>query len=274
MVLELHLGRALEKEEYLKVAKRFNYSLGSVYYRIKELEKNYLDYKNRNIISIDDVHMDEELMNIAQHILNQELSDADLKELVFYTSSLNNKQLQLFAEPVTEQEYKECVLDYADIDKGDINLELERLKNLLPQEPELTETQPSFTTTGFQKRNPAFGIGVKRVYDNTCAICGSRLKSPEGHYEVQGAHIYPKSHNGKDDVRNGICLCRMHHWAFDVGWISISDDYTVLGKPNLPQEKHYNFIRDYIGRKIRLPIEECFKPHPIYLSAYRKLMNF
>jgi Predicted restriction endonuclease len=100
------------------------------------------------------------------------------------------------------------------------------------------------------------------------------LITPEGLYEAQAAHIYAKQYNGKDDPRNGICLCRMHHWALDVGWIAISDDYFVLVKPTLPQEESYDFIRSFSGRQITLPLDKRCNPHSKYLTAFRKSMGF
>ena len=80
--------------------------------------------------------------------------------------------------------------------------------------------------------------------------------------------------DGKDDVRNGICLCRMHHWALDVGWITIADDYTVMVAHDVPGHEDYEFIHGWEGSKIRLPADKLAAPHPIYLSAHRRLMGF
>ncbi len=32
---------------------------------------------------------------------------------------------------------------------------------------------------------------------------------------------------GKDDIWNGIALCHLHHWAFDVGWFALLNDYNI-----------------------------------------------
>jgi hypothetical protein len=35
----------------------------------------------------------------------------------------------------------------------------------------------------------------------------------------------------RDDPRNGIALCRFHHWGFDNGLFSVSDNYAILISP-------------------------------------------
>jgi putative restriction endonuclease len=91
---------------------------------------------------------------------------------------------------------------------------------------------------------------------------------------VYRAHIYPKGRDGSDDVRNGICLCRMHHWAMDTGWISIADDYTILVRDELPNHDDYRFIAEYEGGKIRLPSVAEAAPNEMYLQEHRKLTGF
>ena len=55
------------------------------------------------------------------------------------------------------------------------------------------------------------------------------LHSPDNKtWEVQASHIVPRSHNGKDDIWNGLALCHLHHWAFDVGWFTISPNYAIV----------------------------------------------
>ena len=41
----------------------------------------------------------------------------------------------------------------------------------------------------------------------------------------------PKNKNGTDDPRNGLTLCRAHHWAFDAGLFTLTSDYTVVVSP-------------------------------------------
>jgi hypothetical protein len=123
-------------------------------------------------------------------------------------------------------------------------------------------------------RSDAFRISIKKLYQHCCAICGQSLRSPNNLAAVESAHINPKGLDGSDDLRNGICLCVMHHWAFDCGWISIADDYTILVRDDLPTSKEYSFIRDYAGSKIQPPQRVEFAPHPLFLRAHRRLMKF
>lgn len=123
-------------------------------------------------------------------------------------------------------------------------------------------------------REEAFRRVVRRLYGAKCAVCSTGLKDRNGQHEVQSAHIFPKELDGTDDVRNGICLCRMHHWAFDSGWMSLSDDLTILVYKDTPETAEYGFIRRYEGQKIAQPIRQELVPHPIYLQAHRKLFGF
>jgi putative restriction endonuclease len=176
--------------------------------------------------------------------------------------------------PVAEQDLDELE-DAEKLDKTDVDREMAAIRNRLTQDPKLREglnRQTAQTTA--MPRSAAFEIGVKKLYGYRCAICGSGLRTPDRKPEVQSAHIYPKRLDGSDDVRNGICLCRRHHWAMDAGWISIADDYTVLVREDLPDHDAYRFIADYEGEKIRLPsVTEC-APSTIYLREHRSLTGF
>ena len=73
-----------------------------------------------------------------------------------------------------------------------------------------------------------FRQAVIEAYDCKCALCGMKIKSPDLLYwEVEAAHIVPHSSKGRDDIWNGVALCRLHHWAFDVGWFTLRNDFTI-----------------------------------------------
>ena len=69
-------------------------------------------------------------------------------------------------------------------------------------------------------RGPAstqFRRDVRRAYDSSCLFCGLKLPTSEGVRiaGVDAAHIIPWSQYEADVVVNGLCLCKLHHWAFD-----------------------------------------------------------
>ena len=176
--------------------------------------------------------------------------------------------------PITKEELLE--VDGAEhLDEAEVNKALTSDEEELEEIPTLTEENDlEPRQVRLTPRDAKFRILVRRAYDSRCAVCGSGLRSPGGEPEVQSAHIYPKNLKGKDHPRNGLCLCRRHHWALDAGWISLSDDYAVLVRNDLPEQEDYEFIRKYAGTKIRLPADTKATPHPVFLQAHRELMGF
>lgn len=84
------------------------------------------------------------------------------------------------------------------------------------------------TTRETALRVRGFRQAVIEVYDFRCAVCGLKINSPDSLcWEVEAAHIVPHGSFGRDDLFNGIALCRFHHWAFDVGWFAVLDNYRI-----------------------------------------------
>lgn len=167
-------------------------------------------------------------------------------------------------------------LDEVDLDVAEVDRALVAIKNTtLRQVPALTEgLVPQLQQIAKRPRNAAFVVAVRRLYGASCAFCGAALRAPNGQYEVQSAHIFPKRLDGSDDLRNGICLCRRHHWAFDVGWMSVTDDYTILVQDGIPAKQDYAFIQEMARKSIRFPVERKLAPHPIFLREHRRLLKF
>lgn len=104
-------------------------------------------------------------------------------------------------------------------------------------------------------------------------ICGSSRETPVGNPEIEAAHIYPKREGGSDDVRNGLTLCKLHHWAFDTGWLAISDDYEILVTEAPSRDGYYEF-KQLAGESIHLPESDDAEPHQMFLSEHRQLNGF
>ena len=136
------------------------------------------------------------------------------------------------------------------------------------------------TTREFALRNRAFRQAVVEAYTYRCAVCGLKLKSPDSLlWEVEAAHIVPHRSLGRDDVCNGIALCHLHHWAFDVGWLTVLDDYRVQVSPQinrLPPDcgklEGYEVFRVLRGgrAKLCLPNRNEIYPHHNAIRWHRE----
>jgi len=125
-----------------------------------------------------------------------------------------------------------------------------------------------------------FRQAVVEAYDYRCAFCGMKINSPDSlFWEVEAAHIVPHSYKGKDEVLNGLALCHLHHWAFDVGWFTLQNDFTIQisSKVNsLPNDfgriGEFDFIRAFSNKtvKIFLPKRKIIYPHQNAISWHRE----
>ncbi len=85
------------------------------------------------------------------------------------------------------------------------------------------ERQVIIRTIAEKQRASDFRRRVLAAYENRCALCGLQLKL------VDAAHIIPVKHSSSnDETRNGLCLCALHHRAFDQGLIAVLPDYQVV----------------------------------------------
>lgn len=155
----------------------------------------------------------------------------------------------------------------------EIEAERDSVEEPISSEPELTEEEEEFNEIRRRARGSAFREAVRDAYDDRCAVCGSGRVSPAGNPEIEAAHIYPKNMNGRDHIQNGIGLCKLHHWAFDCGWISLSDDYEILVKDE-PELDGYDDFSSLEGESVRLPESDEKKPHPKFLAEHRQLNEF
>jgi putative restriction endonuclease len=146
------------------------------------------------------------------------------------------------------------------------------LHGWLDREPPLS-TNRNYTETQQLIRSCAFRRRVRELYDQSCAVCGAGRTSPQGTPETEAAHIYPKGRGGSDDLRNGLTLCKLHHWAFDVGWFSIADDHELLVR-DARQRRGFEEFSRLDGQPLRLPERRECRPHPKFLRAHRSIHDF
>ena len=73
------------------------------------------------------------------------------------------------------------------------------------------------------------------------------------------SHIIPWSISNNDLPQNGISLCKLCHWTFDEGLVSISDRYKVLVSNRL------NSNSNIAGHLITFENRDIIKPEERYL---------
>jgi len=140
-------------------------------------------------------------------------------------------------------------------------------KSHLPLVKEIVEAdnyRPAARDQGFRRI-------VVKAYDHRCALCGVRIITPEQYTAVDAAHIIPWRKSQNDDIRNGMALCKLCHWAFDYGMMGVSDSYAVItsrqiaADPNVP-----GFLLTLSGRSIIPPVDRDVWPAREYLAEHRK----
>jgi hypothetical protein len=139
------------------------------------------------------------------------------------------------------------------VPQRDLSTQEEVLRKLLamPFRP-FEETKPA-TLVKRRAREEAFRHLVIMIYNGKCVVCSSRWLV-DGKFESQAAHIIPKSKKGTDDLRNGIALCRFHHWAFDRGIFSIEDNYTIVVSPQVANfSENPESVKALSGIRVALP---------------------
>jgi len=97
------------------------------------------------------------------------------------------------------------------------------------------------------------------------------MLTPEGHTIVEAAHIVPWSESQDDQPTNGLCLCRICHWSFDEGLMSVGIIYEVLVSKRVRTEQNYpGHILTLIDRPIFKPSNKIFWPDKNNLEWHRK----
>ncbi|MBK8053170.1 MAG: HNH endonuclease [Saprospiraceae bacterium] len=151
-------------------------------------------------------------------------------------------------------------------------------------DPFKKEKQTKFILKEHSLRERGFRQIVIESYDCKCSLCGLKLPSPNNLlWEVEAAHIVPHRLNGKDEIWNGIAFCKLHHWAFDVGWFSLTNDYKIIVSKNyndLPENFGKMLEIDFLLNKLRadnpisLPTLKDLNPHIAALEWHRKNVLF
>jgi hypothetical protein len=204
------------------------------------------------------------------------------------TFQLTNKREWMLTEKGFDAALKLCNVPAAIKDSLPIrSYEVEKLVKKLVESPKPENYDPvdsskkiTKTTRESALRGRGFRQAVIEAYNCRCAVCGLKIKSPDSlSWEVEAAHIVPNRSLGRDDLWNGIALCHLHHWAFDVGWFTLLDDYKIQASSqirHLPAEfgkmGDYECIRSlaYKTASVYLPRQTEIHPHCNALRWHRQ----
>ncbi|MFC7699475.1 HNH endonuclease [Bradyrhizobium sp. GCM10028915] len=110
-------------------------------------------------------------------------------------------------------------------------------------------------------RGRAFQKLTSKYYDNKCALCGAGFVTAKG-CEVEAAHIVPRSKKGADDARNGIALCRSHHWAFDKGMWGVGADGKIVVATIHGGKGSNDLLKPFAGKVPAPPKHASMTPDP------------
>lgn len=120
-------------------------------------------------------------------------------------------------------------------------------------------------------REPGFRRTIMRIYDYTCAVCELQILTLNGESVTEAAHIIPFSKSNNDDVRNGISLCKLHHWAFDRHLFSVDESYKVIVSDLMTEQGPTEWkLATLNGKDILLPREKKLYPAQDALAWHRE----
>ena len=127
-----------------------------------------------------------------------------------------------------------------------------------------------------------FSLKVRVVYDYRCLFSGERFPRLPAFDSAgdDGAHILPWSTHKLNSVSNGICLCKLCHWAFDNGLLRLDFDATqneyLLSIPSNIEEAAVRAKFDLLRfqpnlgpiARSRLPTNHKIWPSPSHIQEY------
>ena len=120
-------------------------------------------------------------------------------------------------------------------------------------------------------RDHGFRRTIVTLYQHRCALCGIRMLTPEGHTIVDAAHVKPWKDSFDDRPTNGMALCKLCHWSFDKGLMSVGKEYEVLVSKRVQVEKNLpGHILTLSDRNIFTPDEHKFWPAQDNLHWHRR----
>ena len=139
------------------------------------------------------------------------------------------------------------------------------------EHPFLMQRDVASVQTETPVRSAGFRRAIMEIYDYTCAVCELDIRTESGASITDAAHIIPFSVSYNDDVRNGISLCKSHHWAFDARLFSLNETYHVIVPPiSHEHEPTERMLSELCDKRIWTPPVERHCPAQEALAWHRE----
>ncbi|RJQ56511.1 MAG: hypothetical protein C4526_01690 [Nitrospiraceae bacterium] len=219
----------------------------------------------------------EKSFSLIRHIK----SSYQIRDMIKY-AYLNEELFAILLSDKNRTAFRQAIINtYFDSDKKKnlvdiINLNRKAMKYekfLLSDTnlPFLAEKSKSKKILRQAVREIGFRHAIMSLYNYTCSICKTRILTLEGASVVDAAHIIPFSVSYNDDVRNGFALCKLHHWTFDEGLISVDENYSILVSPLMSSKRPTEWIlTELVGKSILLPNKDSSYPAVEAFAWHRK----
>jgi putative restriction endonuclease len=112
-----------------------------------------------------------------------------------------------------------------------------------------------------------FRSRILAVYGHQCAVCTTQLNL------LDAAHIIPVPGGGTNETRNGLSLCKIHHAAYDKGFVAVLGDYRIAVNETATRRLRLSRrdgglqpFRDNLLPNIREPARPQDRPLAAYLE--------
>ena len=200
---------------------------------------------------------------LRETVIGAQLDEA-LYQLVCAEESRNTLRTVLL-EKYFQPELRDTLIEQAGVNQAAYQYSQDLLQKVITS----TDTA-SFAPQPEQLaavRDQGFRKAIVKAYDHRCVLCGIRLVTLDGLTAATAAHIIPWSVSYNDDPRNGLCLCRLCHWAFDVGLATITTRYRVRLSQQMSSAGNIaGYLSTLDTRPIFEPQETLFNPDAHALS--------
>ncbi|MEX2673448.1 MAG: HNH endonuclease [Phycisphaeraceae bacterium] len=189
-------------------------------------------------------------------------------------SKLPDELFALLQDPAAREELRQAIVSRYFAAKASTLDDLARQERSIGEyERRLEEDKEQPPEPEEPVRAQAFRRVILRAYDYRCAACGLRVVLDDL-VLVEAAHLVPWAVSRDDNPRNGIALCKNHHWAMDRSLIAPTP--RMIWAVSKCLDERIEGQRDLIGLRDQTvipPRDERFRPTSDALSWRQKYLR-